>query len=49
VGCFAHARRKFFEAAKVTEQVSAAEEGIQHIKKLWNCKLITCEKMIPMI
>jgi transposase len=35
VGCFAHARRKFFEAAKVTGQSPSAEEGVKHIKKLY--------------
>jgi transposase len=36
VGCFAHARRKFFEAAKVTEKARSAEEGLKHIRKLYN-------------
>jgi transposase len=35
VGCFAHARRKFFEAAKVTGQGQSAEAGIRHIKALY--------------
>jgi transposase len=35
VGCFAHSRRKFFEAAKVMEQAGTAEEGINYIKKLY--------------
>ena len=35
VGCFAHARRHFFEAAQVTSQSSKAEEGIQYIKTLY--------------
>ena len=34
-GCFAHARRKFFEAAKVTEHKTLAEEGIRYIKTLY--------------
>jgi transposase len=34
-GCFAHARRKFFEAAKVTERAALAQEGIQYIKQLY--------------
>ena len=34
-GCFAHARRKFFEAAKVTKKPQSAEEGIKHIRKLY--------------
>ncbi|WP_010263057.1 IS66 family transposase, partial [Treponema primitia] len=35
VGCFAHARRKFFEASKVTKKAGSAEEGIKHIRKLY--------------
>jgi transposase len=35
VGCFAHVRRKFFEAAKVVEKSSLAEEAIQYIKTLY--------------
>ena len=35
VGCFAHARRKFFEASKSTTKPQSAEEGIKHIRKLY--------------
>ena len=35
VGCFAHARRYFFEASKVTKKPQSAEEGIKHIRKLY--------------
>ena len=35
VGCFAHARRYFFEASKSTQKPQSAEEGIKHIKKLY--------------
>ena len=35
VGCFAHARRKFFEASKAAEKPHSAEEGIKHIRKLY--------------
>jgi transposase len=35
VGCFAHARRKFFEASKVSKGNKSAEEGIKHIRKLY--------------
>jgi transposase len=35
-GCFAHARRKFFEAAKAAGKSPTAEEGIRHIKKLYD-------------
>jgi transposase len=36
VGCFAHARRKFFEASKSTNKPQSAEEGIKHIRNLYN-------------
>ena len=35
VGCFAHARRKFFEASQVNKKSGSAEEGIKHIRKLY--------------
>jgi transposase len=35
VGCFAHARRKFFEAAKVNKGSLSAQEGIKHIRNLY--------------
>jgi len=35
VGCFAHARRKFFEAAKVSKKAGSAEEGMKYIRKLY--------------
>jgi transposase len=35
VGCFAHARRKFFEASKASKAPQSAEEGIKHIRKLY--------------
>ena len=35
VGCFAHARRKFFEASKAGKAARSAEEGIKHIRKLY--------------
>ena len=35
VGCFAHARRKFFEASKASKASKSAEEGIKHIRKLY--------------
>jgi len=35
VGCFAHARRKFFEAAKISEQGGSAKEGIEYIRRLY--------------
>jgi transposase len=35
VGCFAHARRKFFEASKISDKARSAGEGIKHISKLY--------------
>jgi transposase len=35
VGCLAHSRRRFFEAAKIAEKPQSAEEGIKHIRKLY--------------
>jgi len=35
VGCFAHARRKFFEASKVNSNSLSANEGMKHIRKLY--------------
>jgi transposase len=36
VGCFAHARRKFFEAGKASKESRSAEEGIKHIRNLYD-------------
>jgi transposase len=36
VGCFAHARRKFFEAQKTGVQAKSAAIGIKHIKGLYD-------------
>ncbi len=36
VGCFAHARRKFFEAEKENKNSKSAQEGIKHIHKLYD-------------
>ena len=35
VGCFAHARRKFFEAAKISCKGRSAEEGMKYIRSLY--------------
>jgi len=35
VGCLAHARRKIFEAAKVSARAVTAKEGIRYIKELY--------------
>jgi len=36
VGCFAHARRYFFEASKSSQKPQSAEEGIKYIRKLYS-------------
>jgi len=36
VGCFAHARRKFFEASQVDKKSLSAQEGIKYIRKLYD-------------
>ena len=36
VGCFAHARRKFYEAAKTNKESRSAQEGIKHIRNLYD-------------
>jgi transposase len=35
VGCFAHARRKFFEASKANKKAASAEEGMKYIRNLY--------------
>ena len=35
VGCFAHARRKFFEASKINKKPHSAEEGMKYIRRLY--------------
>ena len=35
VGCFAHCRRHFFEAAKISDYAQTAKEGIAYIRKLY--------------
>ena len=35
VGCFAHARRKFFEASKANKTPQSAEQGMKYIRKLY--------------
>ena len=34
-GCFAHARRKFFDASKVSKKPGSAAEGLKYIQKLY--------------
>jgi transposase len=36
VGCWAHSRRRFFDAAKAAEQGELATEGINYIKRLYD-------------
>ena len=36
VGCFAHSRRRFFEAAKIGGQGEAAEKALEYIRKLYS-------------
>jgi len=35
VGCFTHARRKFFEAAKINKESRSAEEDMKYIRSLY--------------
>ena len=35
VGCFAHARRKFFDASKVSKKSRSASEGLKYIQSLY--------------
>jgi transposase len=35
VGCFAHARRRFFEASKIAKKSTTADEGLKYIKSLY--------------
>ena len=35
VGCWAHARRKFHEAAQASKKAGAAQEGMKHIRRLY--------------
>jgi transposase len=45
VGCFAHSRRHFFEAAKVDKNSKSAQEGIKHIRKLYDIENELREKI----
>ncbi|MCG8699741.1 MAG: IS66 family transposase, partial [Bacteroidales bacterium] len=47
VGCFAHARRKFFEASKVSKKPGSAMEGIKHIQKLYQIEGELRSKELP--
>ncbi len=46
VGCFAHARRKFFEASKASKKAGSAQEGMKYIQKLYNIeKMLRSENL----
>jgi len=47
VGCFAHARRKFFEASKATKKPQSAEEGLKYIRKLYEIEKNLREAKLP--
>ena len=48
VGCWAHARRKFHEAAKASKKVGAAQEAISRIKKLYQIeKELRARDLLP--
>jgi transposase len=47
VGCFAHARRKFFEASKAGKKTGTAEEGISRIGKLYALEAELRERNLP--
>ena len=38
IGCFAHARRKFFEAAKLAKKAGSAEEAMKYIRQLYDAE-----------
>jgi transposase len=45
VGCFAHARRKFFDAHKISSTPGAAEEALSQIKGLYTAERELREKL----
>jgi len=46
VGCLAHARRYFFEAAKISAQGKLAEKGLEYIRKLYHIENKVRERYI---
>jgi transposase len=44
VGCWAHARRRFFEAQKASKKTGAAAEGLKHIDALFRTERLLREK-----
>jgi transposase len=47
VGCWAHARRKFFEAGKATKHSGAAHEGLKRIRGLYRIEKELRERELP--
>jgi transposase len=47
IGCFSHARRKFFEASKAAKKGGLAEEAIGYIRKLYEVERKLREKNMP--
>ena len=47
VGCFAHARRKFFEAQKVSSQSKSASVGLTFIRRLYKIETELREQKLP--
>jgi len=47
VGCFAHARRYFFDAAKLNKQDSRAHRALEYIRKLYEIENRLREKGLP--
>jgi len=45
-GCFAHSRRRFFEAAKATKTPQSAEVGLSYIRKLYEIEKTLREKKL---
>lgn len=46
VGCFAHARRKFFEASKISKKKGLSHWAIEHIKKLYAIEKFAKENLL---
>ena len=47
VGCWAHVRRKFFEASKAGKRLGAAEEGLTYIQRLYHIENHLREQNLP--
>src|SRR5208337_4908669 len=47
VGCFAHARRYFFDAAKLNKKDSRAHRGLEYIRKLYEIESRLRERGLP--